>query len=381
MKNTIYITGLALLLGMAFSHLATAQCDAMPGLDGSFEACAPVAGTTTPNANVNCGGWSNGFGSADTWNMPWNPGSPVFYNHNVPASPDGGVVAASIIASVDGEEFLGTVNDLLVGEIYEVRFYQVYAGAQSTDGTVRKGRWKVTFGNQTEYSSEIFATTFPQWQAQTLTFVASATTQTLSFSATKGLDDPQVVFRYLMIDGISLELKECGGGGNTGECDNDSFAPKPGEAYVVSAWVKDEVPNQVDQYQGHIELINEHTGGTQTTPFYPSGNIIDGWQQIIGVFELHENTTQLEIKLISINEGGNDTSYFDDIRVFPYHSNLRSFVYDPVTQRLMAELDENNFATFYEYDHEGGLVRVKKETERGVYTIQESRSATSKINN
>ena len=29
--------------------------------------------------------------------------------------------------------------------------------------------------------------------------------------------------------------------------------------------------------------------------------------------------------------------------------------------------------TFYEYDEEGNLLRIKKETERGVYTIQDAR--------
>jgi hypothetical protein len=46
----------------------------------------------------------------------------------------------------------------------------------------------------------------------------------------------------------------------------------------------------------------------------------------------------------------------------------------------MAELDENNYATFYEYDLEGGLIRVKKETEKGIFTIQETRSNTYKSN-
>ena len=40
----------------------------------------------------------------------------------------------------------------------------------------------------------------------------------------------------------------------------------------------------------------------------------------------------------------------------------------------MSELDENNYATFYEYDDDGSLVRVKKETERGVKTIKETRT-------
>ncbi|MPT34482.1 MAG: hypothetical protein E2604_05195 [Flavobacterium sp.] len=59
---------------------------------------------------------------------------------------------------------------------------------------------------------------------------------------------------------------------------------------------------------------------------------------------------------------------------------MKSFVYDEQTQRLMAELDENNYATFYEYDLEGGLIRVKKETEKGVFTIQETRSNSIKQN-
>jgi hypothetical protein len=64
----------------------------------------------------------------------------------------------------------------------------------------------------------------------------------------------------------------------------------------------------------------------------------------------------------------------------PFKGNMKTFVYDPITQRLKSELDENNYATFYEYDQEGGLIRVKKETERGVFTIQETRSGNSNLN-
>jgi hypothetical protein len=65
---------------------------------------------------------------------------------------------------------------------------------------------------------------------------------------------------------------------------------------------------------------------------------------------------------------------FDDIRFEPFNSSMKSFVYDPATLRLMAELDENNYATFYEYDDDGTLSRVKKETQRGIQTIKETRS-------
>jgi hypothetical protein len=53
-------------------------------------------------------------------------------------------------------------------------------------------------------------------------------------------------------------------------------------------------------------------------------------------------------------------------------------VYDPISLKLVAELDENNYATFYEYDQEGTLIRTKKETERGVVTITENRQSNPK---
>ncbi len=165
---------------------------------------------------------------------------------------------------------------------------------------------------------------------------------------------------------------------NSEDCIQNSFAPTVNETYIISAWVKDDVPNQVDSYTGHIEVYTTDPLVSAVTNFSPSGNIIDGWQRIVHQFEVPENPEIFQIKLVSMDGG---TSFFDDIRVFPLNGNMKSFVYDPVTQRLMAELDENNYATLYEYDSEGGLIRVKKETERGIYTIQETRSGTSKLNN
>jgi hypothetical protein len=54
---------------------------------------------------------------------------------------------------------------------------------------------------------------------------------------------------------------------------------------------------------------------------------------------------------------------------------MKSYVYDPISLRLVAELDANNYASFYEYDAEGTLVRTKAETKEGVKTINEMRSS------
>lgn len=156
--------------------------------------------------------------------------------------------------------------------------------------------------------------------------------------------------------------------------ERESFAPTPGE-YIISAWMKDDVTEQVHTYTGAIRVVV----GSNTFPInqVEESNIIDGWVRLIGTFTVAPGDTTLQIFF----DAGPNGTYFDDVRIHPFNGSMKSFVYDPLTQRLMAELDENNYATFYEYDNEGGLVRVKKETERGVYTIQETRSKTSKLDN
>ncbi|MDO5969779.1 immunoglobulin domain-containing protein [Flavivirga aquimarina] len=138
----------------------------------------------------------------------------------------------------------------------------------------------------------------------------------------------------------------------------------------------------MEYVNGVIELsykdVDENDIILGTAEFIPKGAIIDGWQRISTSFTIPNDAAYMKLTLKNKGDGLN--AYFDDVRMHPFNSNIKSFVYDPVTQRLQAELDENNYATFYEYDTEGGLVRVKKETERGVYTIQETRSGNSKLN-
>ncbi len=173
--------------------------------------------------------------------------------------------------------------------------------------------------------------------------------------------------------------------------DCTSFSLIKKQKYLISGWTKLMKSTDDDSYENLPELFSYNDAyigisfldsnnlliGGQEIKFYPSGELIDGWQKIQGQIIIPDNA--LDIKIGLINENGNNISaFFDDIRVHPFNGNLKSFVYDQATQKLMAELDENNYATFYEYDKEGGLVRIKKETEKGVFTIQETRSSTRK---
>lgn len=154
------------------------------------------------------------------------------------------------------------------------------------------------------------------------------------------------------------------------DCENciPKFQPV-NDQYVISAWIKEENNPAATTYtNGYLKV----TSGTNSLNLYGSGQIIDGWQRIEGTIQT-DNAGNMKMELISTS--GN--VYFDDIRVFPYQGSMLTYVYDPLTMRLVAELDERNYAKIYEYDEEGKLIRVKKETEKGIMTIQENRENTS----
>lgn len=151
------------------------------------------------------------------------------------------------------------------------------------------------------------------------------------------------------------------------------FAPDADMQYVVSLWVKDAVPYQVYQHEGAMAI--EVDGAVpQYFNFEPTGPVIEGWQRIKGVFTIPEGSQTVSIIL----HGGSAGAYFDDVRVHPLNATLKSYVYDPSTLRVVAELDENNYATIYEYDDAGHLVRIKKETVRGIMTLKEFYGAQQK---
>lgn len=151
----------------------------------------------------------------------------------------------------------------------------------------------------------------------------------------------------------------------------DKFSPYQQKSYLVSLWVKDEdVCSGFSNVEGYVNIY--YDGSSVTGSFYADGPVVEGWQRIEGVFTVPSSATSITIRLVPGVHP--EASLFDDIRVMPLDGGMKTFVYNPVNLRLMAELDDNNYATFYEYDDEGKLIRVKKETERGVMTLKESRT-------
>lgn len=118
-------------------------------------------------------------------------------------SPDGGN-----FVMIDGDPSYSTsisqtITGLVVGQQYLLTFYQA-AGQQDTFKGPTTEWWQVTFGSQVQ-TSDVFS--LPQggtgpWQAQSMTFTASSTSQLLSFLA-KGTPNgaPPIAF----LDGVSMQ--------------------------------------------------------------------------------------------------------------------------------------------------------------------------------
>lgn len=170
------------------------------------------------------------------------------------------------------------------------------------------------------------------------------------------------------------------------------FSPIPGQTYVIYGWVK-----VMNKEPGNVVKLDYTVSPTVTYPNisvafqgFGSGNdlqisfarptelIVEGWRQVYCKFTVPQNAAAMVVTYSGQGGGlpGNlsgRTAYFDDIRIQPFNSSMKAFVYDDVNLRVRAELDDRNFATFYEYDEQGNRTRVKKETERGIQTLQENK--------
>lgn len=147
--------------------------------------------------------------------------------------------------------------------------------------------------------------------------------------------------------------------------------------YLVSAWVYMEgVAPGTTSYNGPQIRITVNYNGSSTTTIINTmvGYIIDDWQLMEGEFNVNGGSTGFSITLGSTA----GEVLFDDVRLQPFDASMKSYVYDSQNLRLVAELDERHYATLYEYDEDGKLKRIKKETERGRMTIQETTNSSVK---
>jgi hypothetical protein len=154
----------------------------------------------------------------------------------------------------------------------------------------------------------------------------------------------------------------------------EKFNPEKGKKYHVSMWIQvnkyiEFEDGLYDAYKNAFRIyINDQELSTRST-------IINGWQQVSGIVELRSSSSNFNLKISNAHING---ILIDDIRIHPEEAAMTAYVYDPEKLRLVAELDNFNFASFIQYNSEGKPVRSKLETEKGIITVSETHSSSRK---
>lgn len=188
-----------------------------------------------------------------------------------------------------------------------------------------------------------------------------------------GPDEGDYIISYWVKEGESgssgLELKYLASGAsyNSMVTTFNLWAQVACDANQISAF-----NNNYDDY--YLEDGNPYTTITPTT--LGSSITINGWKRVQLKFTIPSNAAVFKMNFI--NNSTTSSIFIDDVRIFPYEGNMKSYAFDAETRRLMAELDENNYATFYEYDDLGNMIRIKRETDNGIVTINENRKNIKK---
>ncbi len=162
----------------------------------------------------------------------------------------------------------------------------------------------------------------------------------------------------------TVPLLNCSTGGCSLEANEEAagFAPVQNKQYLLSMWVNDG-SQTTDQVSGLTVTIND-TDRLVSSLHVP---VVEGWKQV--------NVTFWGAAGFNMQLAGTSSILIDDIRLLPFGGEMKTFVYDDQSLRLLGQLDENNFGALYEYDEEGTPIRVKKETERGIMTVKENRQS------
>ena len=214
-------TAIAALVGVALTSAGAAKATNLV-TNGSFETLSGGIGQIGYNG-TSLGGWTNGHdgsgnlgynfvyssGSADTTGANGVSGNVKLWGPNdgsangLPAtSPDGGNYIAAD-GAYQTAAISQTINGLTNGAQYTVSFW--FAGAQQSGFTgITTEQWLVNLGGQ-QLSTQVLTDPshgFTGWQYTTLTFTATATTETLSFLAagTPGGEPP-----FSLLDGVSMQ--------------------------------------------------------------------------------------------------------------------------------------------------------------------------------
>ncbi len=129
-------------------------------------------------------------------------------NVSLPDSPDGGNMIADDGDASYRTPVFQTINGLAVGASYNLTFYQA-ADQQNNDDSDTTEQWQVSLGSDTQDSTLMTTPggTVTPWNQQSMTFIATSTSELLSFLS---LGTPDGVPPLVLLADVSLTAPEPG---------------------------------------------------------------------------------------------------------------------------------------------------------------------------
>lgn len=148
-----------------------------------------------------------------------------------------------------------------------------------------------------------------------------------------------------------------------------------GRTYIAKVWV-----HKLSPPAAALTIQLNGTAGsalsvTKTVTRNNSANVTVGdWVLMSTEIEVPDNfnTSLTHNMTVSLSNTGNSKAYFDDFSFHPKDAVVTGNVYNEKTGALMAQLDNDNFATFYNYDNALRLTTTYKEYSGGTKKISES---------
>jgi YD repeat-containing protein len=160
-----------------------------------------------------------------------------------------------------------------------------------------------------------------------------------------------------------------------------------GRVYRASVWVHKNSP-------ATAKLVMALDGSVSGTPYYDWKEVFKNDANNITVGDWTLMSVQLSVPetftesgghsnnglFIAVWNDGSTTAWYDDLMVRPVDAPITGTVYDPKTARVIATLDNENFASWFEYDAAGRVTATYVETRLGVKKTSETQYNFSRNN-
>lgn len=138
-----------------------------------------------------------------------------------------------------------------------------------------------------------------------------------------------------------------------------------GRMYRAIVWVNASAPSDAYLKAEVTGVLNDMGYSQSYTMYTNDANVITvgSWKRLVVEFKVPDyiDGNNAAYNLVVSMNGGTGGAYFDDLLFYPVESSIKGNVYNPDNGRVIAEINQLGYATFYTYDAAGRILEVSQE--------------------